>query len=65
LIYNGNRPSTARQEQWKLFRLLGADGIVIPADTSTIEPPQLGGEETARPGWWSTTKSAEDSVIND
>jgi D-alanyl-D-alanine carboxypeptidase/D-alanyl-D-alanine-endopeptidase (penicillin-binding protein 4) len=52
VLYNGNRPNTARQEQWKLFRLLGADGVVIPADTSTIEPPQLGGDETARPEWW-------------
>jgi D-alanyl-D-alanine carboxypeptidase/D-alanyl-D-alanine-endopeptidase (penicillin-binding protein 4) len=45
LLYNGGRPNTARQEQWKLFRLLGADGAVIPADTSTVEPPQLGGEQ--------------------
>jgi D-alanyl-D-alanine carboxypeptidase/D-alanyl-D-alanine-endopeptidase (penicillin-binding protein 4) len=58
LLYNGNRPNTARQEQWKLFRLLGADGVVIPADTTTVEPPQLGGEETARPEWW--PKSADE-----
>lgn len=52
LMYNGNRPNSARQEQWKLFRLLGADGVVIPADTALIEPAQLGGEQTAAPSWW-------------
>jgi PBP4 family serine-type D-alanyl-D-alanine carboxypeptidase len=61
LIYNGSRPNTARQEQWKLFRLLGADGVVIPADTSTAEPPQLGGEQTAPPAWWPGSP-AEDST---
>ncbi|MGE3525405.1 MAG: D-alanyl-D-alanine carboxypeptidase/D-alanyl-D-alanine-endopeptidase, partial [Gemmatimonadales bacterium] len=30
VMYNGGRPSTARQQQWKLFRLLGADGIALP-----------------------------------
>jgi PBP4 family serine-type D-alanyl-D-alanine carboxypeptidase len=54
LMYNGNRPNSARQEQWKLFRLLGADGVVIPADTAAVEPPQLGGEQTAPPSWWPT-----------
>jgi D-alanyl-D-alanine carboxypeptidase/D-alanyl-D-alanine-endopeptidase (penicillin-binding protein 4) len=54
LMYNGNRPNSARQEQWKLFRLLGADGVVIPADTAPVEPPQLGGEQTAPPSWWPT-----------
>jgi D-alanyl-D-alanine carboxypeptidase/D-alanyl-D-alanine-endopeptidase (penicillin-binding protein 4) len=52
LLYNGGRPGAARQEQWKLFRLLGADGVVIPADTSSAEPPQYGGEQTATPEWW-------------
>ena len=61
LLYNGRRPNAARQEQWKLFRLLGADGIVIPADTSSAEPPQLGGEQTAPPDWWPTTTAAADS----
>jgi D-alanyl-D-alanine carboxypeptidase len=42
VLYNGERPRIARQEQWKLFRLLGADGVVIPPDTT--EPPQFGGE---------------------
>ncbi|HZA99279.1 MAG TPA: D-alanyl-D-alanine carboxypeptidase/D-alanyl-D-alanine-endopeptidase [Gemmatimonadales bacterium] len=64
LLYNGGRSNAARQEQWKLFQLLGADGVVIPADTSSAEPPQLGGEQTAPPDWWPQappTDSAADS----
>jgi D-alanyl-D-alanine carboxypeptidase/D-alanyl-D-alanine-endopeptidase (penicillin-binding protein 4) len=65
LMYNGNRPNAARQEQWKLFRLLGADGVVIPADTSTTEPPQFGGEQTAAPDWWPTASAeSEDSAAS-
>jgi serine-type D-Ala-D-Ala carboxypeptidase/endopeptidase (penicillin-binding protein 4) len=60
LLYNGGRPGTARQEQWKLFRLLGADGVVIPADTSSGEPPQLGGEQTVAPAWWPGAADASD-----
>jgi len=53
LLYNGNRPFEARQAQWDLFRLLGADGVVIPADTAPGEPIQLGGEQTSPPpAWW-------------
>jgi hypothetical protein len=48
--------------QWKLFRLLGADGVVIPADTSTAEPAQLGGEQMARPDWWPKDSTAADSA---
>ena len=33
LMYNGGRPWAARQAQWKLFRELGANGVVIPTDT--------------------------------
>ncbi|HEX2250359.1 MAG TPA: D-alanyl-D-alanine carboxypeptidase/D-alanyl-D-alanine-endopeptidase [Gemmatimonadales bacterium] len=62
VIYNGNRPNTARHEQWKLFRMLGADGIVIPADTSTIEPPQLGGDQTVAPDWWRKEVVEPDSL---
>jgi serine-type D-Ala-D-Ala carboxypeptidase/endopeptidase (penicillin-binding protein 4) len=65
LMYNGGRPGAARQEQWKLFRLLGADGVVIPADTSSGEPVQLGGDETAPPDWWpgaSADTSAADTL---
>lgn len=57
LMYNGSRPGPARTAQWKLFQLLGADGVVIPADTSTAEPPQLGSDETVTPDWW--TKATE------
>jgi serine-type D-Ala-D-Ala carboxypeptidase/endopeptidase (penicillin-binding protein 4) len=51
LMYNGARPGAARKAQWKLFQVLGANGMVIPADTSTAEP-QLGSDETAPPDWW-------------
>jgi hypothetical protein len=62
LMYNGSRPGAARQAQWKLFRLLGANGVVIPADTSAIEPPQLGGDQMAPPEWWPRDSSAADTV---
>ena len=47
LMYNGGRVHTAKRQQWKLFRLLGADGVVIPSDSTTTddEPEQLGGED--------------------
>lgn len=44
LLYNGPRPWAARQAEWRLFRLLGADGIVVPADTTPLDAVQLGGE---------------------
>jgi len=48
LMYNGGWSYTARQEQWRLFRALGADGVQIPADVSVDEEPaQLGGEDEA------------------
>jgi serine-type D-Ala-D-Ala carboxypeptidase/endopeptidase (penicillin-binding protein 4) len=62
LMYNGSRPGAARQAQWRLFRLLGANGVVIPADTSTGEPPQLGGEQTAEPEWWPKDSSVADTA---
>ena len=50
LLYNGPRPWAARQAEWRLFRLLGADGIVVPADTAPMDNGQLGGEsDTAEP----------------
>jgi D-alanyl-D-alanine carboxypeptidase len=52
LMYNGSRTAAARRAQWKLFRELGANGVVIPADTLTAEPPQLGSDESATPDWW-------------
>ncbi len=57
LMYNGSRPGAARSAQWKLFRLLGANGVIIPADTLMAEPPQLGSDETPTPDWW--TKASE------
>ena len=36
LMYNGRRVSTARREQWKLFRLLGAEGVLLPEDGLSI-----------------------------
>jgi hypothetical protein len=65
LLYNGGRPNAARQEQWKLFRMLGADGVVIPADTSSAEPLQLGGEQTAAPDWWPGAAAEADSSAAD
>jgi len=50
LLYNGPRTWAARQAEWRLFRLLGADGIVVPADTTPVDNGQLGGEsDTAEP----------------
>jgi len=46
LMYNGGYSYTARQEQWRLFRTLGADAVQIPEDHSLdIEPVQLGGDD--------------------
>jgi len=64
LMYNGSRPGAARRAQWKLFRELGANGVVIPADTSTAEPPQLGSDESATPNWWKAA-NASDSTSNE
>ena len=44
LMYNGTRPWAARQAQWKLFRDLGANGVVIPTDSAPPPPVQLGGD---------------------
>ena len=43
LMYNGPRVYAARQQQWRLLRLLGAEGVMIPEDSSGIAV-QLGGE---------------------
>jgi PBP4 family serine-type D-alanyl-D-alanine carboxypeptidase len=51
LMYNGSRPWAARQAQWRLFRELGANGVVIPADSIPETPVQLGGDQTAVPAW--------------
>lgn len=63
LMYNGSRPGAARTAQWNLFRLLGANGVIIPADTSMAEPPQLGSDDTSPPDWWPTATA--DSVEAD
>jgi D-alanyl-D-alanine carboxypeptidase/D-alanyl-D-alanine-endopeptidase (penicillin-binding protein 4) len=44
LMYNGGRVHTAKKQQWKLFRLLGADGVEIPSDS--LQGPD---DETASP----------------
>ena len=64
LMYNGGRPWAARQAQWKLFRELGANGVVIPTDTVPDVPPvQLGGDETAPPpAWWPAGATESDSL---
>jgi PBP4 family serine-type D-alanyl-D-alanine carboxypeptidase len=62
LMYNGSRPAAARRAQWNLFRLLGANGVVIPADTSMAEPPQLGSDETSPPDWWPKVADPADSA---
>jgi D-alanyl-D-alanine carboxypeptidase len=64
LMYNGSRPNAARREQWNLFRVLGANGVVIPADTATAEPPQLGGEQTAPPDWWPAASESDSSAAD-
>lgn len=47
LMYNGGRPHTARSEQWRLFRALGGDGVVIPSEqVDEVEEVQLGGESS-------------------
>ena len=51
LMYNGGRVHTAKKQQWKLFRLLGADGVSIPSDSlqdqeeePALSDEQLGGD---------------------
>jgi len=63
LMYNGSRPWAARQAQWKLFRELGANGVIIPADTVPPVTVQLGGEDEAQPTWWPDSLAA-DSVVD-
>jgi serine-type D-Ala-D-Ala carboxypeptidase/endopeptidase (penicillin-binding protein 4) len=61
LMYNGSRPRAARRAQWNLFRVLGANGVVIPADTAITEVPQFGGEQTVQPEWWPSGPAEADS----
>jgi D-alanyl-D-alanine carboxypeptidase/D-alanyl-D-alanine-endopeptidase (penicillin-binding protein 4) len=48
LIYNGPRQPAARHAQWRLFRLLGADGVIIPSDSvpEALEPALGSDDET-------------------
>jgi PBP4 family serine-type D-alanyl-D-alanine carboxypeptidase len=63
LMYNGGRPWAARQAQWKLFRELGAHGVVIPTDTLPEPPVQLGGEQAAPPpAWWPAGVTEQDTT---
>lgn len=42
VMYNGSKVYAARQAQWSLFKLLGAEGVIIPSDS--LDPlAQLGG----------------------
>ena len=64
LMYNGGRPWAARQAQWKLFRELGANGVVIPTDTLPEPPVQLGGEASAPPpSWWQAGDAEPDTTV--
>ena len=44
MFYNGSRPGAARSEQWRLFRVLGADGIQVP-EAFTAPVTELGGQD--------------------
>jgi hypothetical protein len=63
-MYNGSRPGAARRAQWNLFRLLGANGVVIPADTSSTEPLQLGGEQTDTTDLWIKAGNPDSVVVD-
>lgn len=43
VMYNGHRVQSAKQHQWRLFRLLGADGTMLPGDSAAAEI--MGGDE--------------------
>ncbi len=63
LMYNGSRPWAARQAQWRLFRMLGAHGVVIPNDSLPEGlVPHFGGEEADSDVVWPT---AADSMADD
>lgn len=44
LMYEGPRPESARQAEWRLFRILGADGVLIPSDSFVLDDAQLGSD---------------------
>ena len=50
LMYNGPRSKAAKRHQWQVFRLLGAEGVAIPAEDSieiSEEPEQFGGDSVS------------------
>jgi D-alanyl-D-alanine carboxypeptidase/D-alanyl-D-alanine-endopeptidase (penicillin-binding protein 4) len=60
LMYNGSRPLAARQAQWRLFRELGANGVVIPADSIDEAPVQLGSDPSPpTPAWLADSLPAD------
>jgi D-alanyl-D-alanine carboxypeptidase/D-alanyl-D-alanine-endopeptidase (penicillin-binding protein 4) len=63
LMYNGNRPWAARQAQWKLFRDLGADGVVIPTDSVPAPPVQMGSDSDS--SGTASAAAVADSVVTD
>jgi hypothetical protein len=48
MLYNGNRTAAARAAQWQLFRLLGADGVLVPTEEIAVGE-QLGGVGVSPP----------------
>ena len=48
-IYNGGAVGSAKQAQWNLFRLLGANGVVIPPDAPAGTETALGGPSLTPP----------------
>jgi D-alanyl-D-alanine carboxypeptidase/D-alanyl-D-alanine-endopeptidase (penicillin-binding protein 4) len=44
IMYNGPHVRAARLQQWKLFRMLGAAGVMIP-DDGGVAGDQLGGDD--------------------
>lgn len=47
VMYNGPSVYAAKQQQWKLFRLLGAEGTMVPGDSMGVEA--LGGDDETLP----------------
>jgi len=58
LLYQGPRPWAARQAEWRLFRILGADGVSIPEDSFPLDDARLGSDSD------SLGAAAEDTSTN-
>jgi D-alanyl-D-alanine carboxypeptidase/D-alanyl-D-alanine-endopeptidase (penicillin-binding protein 4) len=50
VLYNGASVPAAKQQQWRLFRVLGAEGATIPGDSLIGEAAALGSESREPPG---------------